>query len=192
MPFKIRYINFIFLILHNGIYTKITKKTKSRPQKRLFYVSENSIFKYEKIIFQKNPAIYIFSMKSNAKKMKTEIFYNGSCSICAPEIRMYKKIITNENVEGSNQLDFVDISVSVPDEFSKEDMLKRLHAKLPNGDIVSGVPAFIALWKQVPGFKGLAFLINLPIIKSVAIFTYDKILAPTLYKRYVRSVKNQN
>ena len=106
-------------------------------------------------------------MKSNTKKMKTEIFYNGSCSICAPEIRMYKKIITNENVEGSNQLDFVDISVSVPDEFSQEDMLKRLHAKLPNGDIVSGVPAFIALWKQVPGFKGLAFLINLPIIKSV-------------------------
>ena len=192
MPFKIRYINFIFLSLHNDIYTKITKKPKSRPQKRLFYVSENSIFKYEKIIFQKNPAIYIFSMKSNAKKMKTEIFYNGSCSICAPEIRMYKKIITNENVEGSNQLDFVDISVSVPDEFSQEDMLKRLHAKLPNGDIVSGVPAFIALWKQVPGFKGLAFLINLPIIKSVAIFTYDKILAPTLYKRYVRSVKNQN
>lgn len=131
-------------------------------------------------------------MKLIAKKIKTEIFYNGSCSICAPEIRMYKKIITNENVEGSNQLDFVDISVSVPDEFSQEDMLKRLHAKLPNGDIVSGVPAFIALWNQVPGFKGLAFLINLPVIKSVAIFTYDKILAPKLYKRYIRSVKNQN
>jgi predicted DCC family thiol-disulfide oxidoreductase YuxK len=131
-------------------------------------------------------------MKSNAKTKKTEIFYNGSCSICAPEIHLYKKIITNENVEGDSQLDFVDISVSAPDEFSQEDMLKRLHAKLPNGDIVSGVPAFITLWKQVPGFKGLAFLINLPIIKSVAVFIYDKILAPTLYKRYIRSVKNQN
>ena len=125
------------------------------------------------------------------KETKTEIFYNGSCSICAPEIRMYKKIITNENVEGSNQLDFVDISISAPDGFLQEDMLKRLHAKLPNGDIISGVPAFITLWRQVPGFKGLAVLINLPLIKPVAIFIYDKILAPTLFKRYLRSLKNQ-
>ena len=175
------------------IYILKLQKNQNQDLKNDYFTSPKAVFfKYEKIIFKKNPAIYIFIMKSNTKKMKTEIFYNGSCSICAPEIRMYKKIITNENVEGSNQLDFVDISVSVPDEFSQEDMLKRLHAKLPNGDIVSGVPAFIALWKQVPGFKGLAFLINLPIIKSVAIFTYDKILAPTLYKRYVRSVKNQN
>ena len=174
------------------IYILKSQKNQNQDLKNDYFTSPETVFLYEKIIFQKNPAIYIFSMKSNAKKMKTEIFYNGSCSICAPEIRMYKKIITYENVEGSNQLDFVDISVSVPDEFSHEDMLKRLHAKLPNGDIVSGVPAFIALWKQVPGFKGLAFLINLPIVKSVAIFTYDKILAPTLYKRYVRSVKNQN
>ena len=125
------------------------------------------------------------------KETKTEIFYNGSCSICAPEILMYKKIITNENVEGSNQLDFVDISISAPDGFLQEDMLKRLHAKLPNGDIISGVPAFITLWRQVPGFKGLAVLINLPLIKPVAIFIYDKILAPTLFKRYLRSLKNQ-
>ena len=130
-------------------------------------------------------------MNSCPKEIKTKIFYNGSCSICAPEIHMYQKIILNVKGEGNSPLDFVDISISAPDGFLQEDMLKRLHAKLPNGDIIIGVPAFITLWRQVPGFKGLAVLINLPLVKLVAIFIYDKILAPSLFKRYLRSLKNQ-
>ena len=130
-------------------------------------------------------------MKSGMKKPKIQIFYNGSCSICAPEIQMYKKLVTQKKGVKDSPLDFVDISVSLTEGFRQEDMLKRLHAKLPNGEIISGVPAFITLWRQVPGFKGLAFLINLPFIKHLAIKVYDHILAPTLYKRYTRSIKNR-
>ncbi len=130
-------------------------------------------------------------MKTGPKKPKIQIFYNGSCSICAPEIKMYKKLVTHKRRTKGSPLDFVDISVSVTEGFRQEDMLKRLHAKLPNGEIISGVPAFITLWRQVPGFKGLAFLISLPFIKYLAIKLYDHILAPTLYKRYTRSIKNR-
>ena len=130
-------------------------------------------------------------MKSGTKKPKIQIFYNGSCSICAPEIQMYKKLVTQKMGVKDSPLDFVDISVSVTEGFPQEDMLKRLHAKLPNGEIISGVPAFITLWRQVPGFKGLAFLINLPFIKHLAVKVYDHMLAPTLYKRYMRSIKNR-
>ena len=130
-------------------------------------------------------------MTSGTKKPKIQIFYNGSCSICAPEIQMYKKLVAQKKGVKDIPLDFVDISVSEVEEFSQEDLLKRLHAKLPNGEIISGVPAFIKLWRQVPGFKGLAFLINLPLIKHFSIKVYDHILAPTLYKRYMRSIKNR-
>ena len=130
-------------------------------------------------------------MNSGTKKPKIQIFYNGSCSFCAPEIQMYKKLVTQKKGVKDSPLDFVDISVSVTEGFRQEDMLKRLHAKLPNGEIISGVPAFITLWRQVPGFKVLAFLINLPFIKQLAIKLYDLILAPTLYKRYKRSIKNR-
>ena len=102
---------------------------------------------------------------------------------------MYKKLVTQKKGVKDSPLDFVDISVSVTEGFRQEDMLKRLHAKLPNGEIISGVPAFITLWRQVPGFKGLAFLINLPFIKHLAIKVYDHILAPTLYKRYSEALK---
>jgi predicted DCC family thiol-disulfide oxidoreductase YuxK len=130
-------------------------------------------------------------MKSSMKTPKTQIFYNGSCTVCAPEVRMYEKLVAQEKGVKDNPIEFVDISVSAPEEFLQEDMLKRLHAKLPNGDVISGVPAFITLWKQVPGFKGLAFIINLPFIRTLAIKVYDNILAPTLYKRYIRSIKNR-
>ena len=130
-------------------------------------------------------------MKTGTKNPKIQIFYNGSCSICAPEIQMYKKLVNRKKGVKHSQLDFVDISVSEAEEFPQEDMLKRLHAKLPNGEIISGVPAFIKLWRQVPGFKGLAFLINLPFIKHISIIVYDHILAPTLYKRYMRSIKTR-
>ena len=130
-------------------------------------------------------------MKSDMKKPKIQIFYNGSCSICAPEIQMYKKLVTQKKGEKDSPFDFVDISISEAEDLPQEDMLKRLHAKLPNGEIISGVPAFIKLWRQVPGFKGLAFLINLPFIKQLAIKLYDHILAPTLYKRYTRNIKNR-
>ena len=104
---------------------------------------------------------------------------------------MYKKLDTQKKGVKNSTLDFVDISVSLTEGFRQEDMLKRLHAKLPNGEIISGVPAFITLWRQVPGFKVLAFLINLPFIKQLTIKLYDHILAPTLYKRYTRNIKNR-
>ena len=96
-------------------------------------------------------------MKSGTKKPKIQIFYNGSCSFCAPEIQMYKKLVTQKKGVKDSPLDFVDISVSETEGFQQEDMLKRLHAKLPNGETISGVPAFIALWRQVPGSKVLPF-----------------------------------
>ncbi len=135
-------------------------------------------------------------MKTGEKNQKTEIFYNGSCSICAPEILMYEKMAVKKNGAENSPLDFIDISISAPDGLApdgmaQDDMLKRLHARLPNGEIVSGVHAFITLWGHLPGFVILARFVDLPFIRPLAEQLYDRVLAPTLYKRYLRNKTNK-
>ena len=38
----------------------------------------------------------------------------------------------------------------------------------------------------MPRYKLLAIVTNIPVIKEIATFTYDKILAPILYKSHLR------
>ena len=51
-----------------------------------------------------------------------------------------------------------------------------------------GVDAFIAMWLRLPKFKYLAHAINWPIMRGMTGLIYNHILAPWLYRRYMRSL----
>jgi len=113
---------------------------------------------------------------------KVTIFYNGGCSICAPEVRYYERLAVNA---GLHHLKFEDVSIDVARGIKSLDYLKRFHVE-HDQTLYSGTDAFVILWRLLPRFKYLAAFVSLPVINTVAKIIYDHVLAPLLFKRYLR------
>lgn len=47
-------------------------------------------------------------------------------------------------------------------QLAREQALARLHVRLPDGRVLSGAQAFVAVWQRLPAFRGLALLARLP------------------------------
>ena len=63
---------------------------------------------------------------------------------------------------------------------SQIEAAKRLHI-LHDGQVISGIPAFLVIWSLLPNYRWLSALMGLPVIKHIAICVYDYILAPALF-----------
>jgi predicted DCC family thiol-disulfide oxidoreductase YuxK len=114
----------------------------------------------------------------------TRILYNDRCPICRAEIAHYRK-----KAEGAGApLSFEDLNRAdlgawklTPDQAKR-----RMHAALPDGRIVSGVPAFAAIWRALPGMGWLAWLVERPGLRWSADILYNRVAAPILYHKQKR------
>ncbi len=108
--------------------------------------------------------------------------YYGACPVCGPEIRRYQRI----DARRGDELGWQDISQSSENlaalGLDLEDVKERLHVVDQSGRIHIGVDAFIVLWAALPGHRWLSALVGAPLIRPVATWTYDRILAPALYR----------
>ena len=92
--------------------------------------------------------------------MKTIVFYDGRCSLCAKEIRYYQKI------SPVGLFNFIDITTD--NQLFKQyhqDVkigLKQLHVLDTKGVMQVGVDAFITIWGQLRYWRMLALIANLP------------------------------
>lgn len=98
-----------------------------------------------------------------------EIFYDGSCIVCATEIETYRK----NNPQ--NRLRFIDVSDTSfeAERYGKsaEEFMARMHVRDGDGFFYAGVDAFLAIWQAYPPFslyRLLAWGISLPGIKLAA------------------------
>lgn len=57
--------------------------------------------------------------------------------------------------------------------------------------MLSGLPAFRALWSQMPGFRWLAWVTGVWGVRQVASAVYDHVLAPGLFALHVRRGENR-
>lgn len=84
------------------------------------------------------------------------MYYDGACPVCSREVSFYR------NLDRKGAVRWRDISLDEgdlgADRISQTDALTILHARLPDGRVVTGVDAFIAVWDRLPGFKGFARL----------------------------------
>ena len=99
------------------------------------------------------------------------VFFDGKCNLCSKEIDYYQRIAPK------NTFNWVDIT-KTPGELDKfeiklSDGLRLMHVADSNGNIFTGVDAFIIMWKQIKYWKILGLFVSLPIVKQIANLLYQ-------------------
>ncbi|MFO1149045.1 MAG: DUF393 domain-containing protein [Alsobacter sp.] len=87
------------------------------------------------------------------------VYFDGSCPLCSAEIGHYSR------QRGAECLRFVDASVPGADAgpgLGIEQAMARFHVRMPDGRLLSGAPAFVAIWNRLPGWRWPARLARLP------------------------------
>ena len=109
-----------------------------------------------------------------------DIYFNGDCPVCRSEMGHYAK----RCAEAPPDLRFID-SMRRPNELAQchlrlEHLERRVYLRDARGRVISGMPALIALWSQVPGYRPLARILSWPVLRPISVLLYDNFIAPTL------------
>lgn len=99
------------------------------------------------------------------------VYYDGACPVCRREIGFYR----TRTGEAVTYCDAALEACSAPD-LSREAALQRFHVRLPDGSLVSGAAAFLALWRQTPGFRLAGRMLSAGPIVAVLDLAYDGFL----------------
>ena len=101
---------------------------------------------------------------------QVEVFYDGQCPLCMREIRMLR------GLDRDGQIRFTDISAAGFDASSLgldlSAMMKRIHGRLPNGELIEGVEVFRKLYAAV-GFRKLVGLSRAPGLSQALDLAYE-------------------
>ncbi len=110
---------------------------------------------------------------------RTEILYNGRCPICSAEIEQYRKQARHADAP----LVFTDLHQTELSgwQLTPEQATRRLHAR-HKGQIISGFPAFLIIWRALPRMRWLARLLDRPVLRQIADLGYNFLAAPALYQ----------
>ena len=84
------------------------------------------------------------------------VYYDGQCPVCLREIAFYRCRAGSGEIAWVNAAD-CDASDLGPD-MTREQALGRFHVRLPDGRTQCGAAAFVAIWRQLPAFRPLAWL----------------------------------
>ena len=115
--------------------------------------------------------------------MIIEILYNGRCPICSAEITHYRE--QAEAVQAP--LSFTDLHDADLEGWGLDvdQATRRLHAR-EDGRILSGFPAFLIIWRELPRLRWLARVLSLPVLRPLADLGYNRVAAPALYALHKR------
>ena len=116
---------------------------------------------------------------------KLEVVYNGNCPVCSTEVAVYRK----HAEAAALPIRFSDLNATDLGRLglTPEQAAKRFHV-LDQGELLSGVPAFLVLWRTIPRYRWVARIVGLPGIRHLAVLAYDHIAAPILYGMHRRRV----
>jgi predicted DCC family thiol-disulfide oxidoreductase YuxK len=99
-----------------------------------------------------------------------ELFYDGECPLCRREVAMLQRL------DRSAQLQFTDIAKPGFDPSplgrSQAELMARIHARLPNGQLVEGVEVFRLVYAAV-GFGPLVAFSRWPGVRNLLDLSYD-------------------
>ena len=109
-----------------------------------------------------------------------EILYNGQCPVCRAGADHYRR--TGGGAFAS--CGWTDVT-KAPDALARhgvtlEAVKYRIHAVGPDGRMLSGMAAVVAIWDRMPRNRRLARLARLPVLNTIATGAYE-LAAGVLY-----------
>ena len=91
---------------------------------------------------------------------KLSVYFDGGCPVCRAEISSY------QSGPGGDGICWLDVTKVSADELGPglvpEAAIARFHVRRPDGELVSGVAAFVEVWKQLPRWRWLAIMAQIP------------------------------
>lgn len=116
----------------------------------------------------------------------TSVLYNANCPVCNFEIKHYVQYAHRNSLP----IRFDDLNSDALGHWGLDaDTAARRLYVLHEGRLTSGIPAFLALWAQMPRYRWLAQTVGLPGIRHIASVVYDYILAPLIYRWHLRRLR---
>lgn len=92
-------------------------------------------------------------MTDQSTAQRVQVFFDGACYLCSYEISFYQKRDKQQAIE------FVDISKADFDAkangLDPKEVNRLFHVKNSKGQVITGVDAFVVIWKSI---KSLNFL----------------------------------
>ncbi|WP_298429994.1 thiol-disulfide oxidoreductase DCC family protein [uncultured Jannaschia sp.] len=122
-------------------------------------------------------------MSGDESENGLRVLYNAECPACRFEIDHYRRWTERDGLP----VGFDDLNGPERAEWGIEAdaAARRLHVRR-GGETLSGFPAFLALWAEMPRMRWAARIGGLPGIRTVAGWIYDRIGAPLLYASHRR------
>lgn len=145
----------------------------------------------------------LFPLASNTNSGTITIFYDGACPRCVKDRHLYEKMADmgnkqatkneqNEQNAHNEQVAPADLVVWFDITDHEHDLRKlgidptlammELHIQTANGEIKSELSAYILLLERISWLKPLAWLISLPVIRSILAYCYHRSVLRRLRK----------
>lgn len=117
------------------------------------------------------------------------VIYNDECPICSREVSAYRRSAERHGAP----LAFEPLTTGAPERagLAPDEAARRLHV-VRDGEVLSGLDAFRALWAALPGLGWLARLTGLPVVRPLAALIYDRAAAPLLHAMHRRRVARRS
>lgn len=119
---------------------------------------------------------------------KATIFYDGSCPLCRSEIGYYRRH------DEAGALCFVDVSekdAEPPMGVTRVQAMQRFHVLAANGTLLSGAPAFVAVWKSLPRWRWAAHIAQVPPVMALLALGYRAflLLRPCISRQFGHALR---
>jgi predicted DCC family thiol-disulfide oxidoreductase YuxK len=118
----------------------------------------------------------------------TSVLFNANCPVCNFEIGHYARYCRDSGLP----IRFDDLNSDARGRWGidADTAARRLYV-LHDGQLTSGIPAFLVLWAQMPRYQWLARVVSLPGVRQIASALYDVVLAPVVYRWHLRRLRGQ-
>lgn len=122
------------------------------------------------------------------KDAQTAVLYNAACPVCNFEISHYARYADRNGLP----IRFDDLNSDARGRWGLDaDTAARRLYVVHDGQLTSGIPAFLVLWRQMPRYRWLARMVGLVGLRQVAGVVYDHILAPLIYRWHLRRLRKR-
>lgn len=122
------------------------------------------------------------------KEPATAVLFNANCPVCSFEIGHYAKYCRDNGLP--IRFDDLNTEARAAWGIDADTAARRLYV-LHQGQLTSGIPAFLVIWSQMPRYRWLASVVGLPVLRQVASALYDNVLAPIIYRWHLRRLRKQ-